>query len=207
MHGCSPGCRSFPFGSHVPCQRAPDDRFLTVGRDATGILTSAVAHFSAAGRRLWGYHRIDERTLSSGIPDADACANGEGVTRSTCCRPAPEDCPERSGRSWRSCSWPFFSRPSRRAPANSPYLAGRRRGSIRGKGPTRGRPRSGTTSIRNFAASLSWINEGHLEEHKRDGFAVQGWGRVPLLDNRLSIGIGAGIYQYFDTKLLPAGTT
>jgi hypothetical protein len=59
--------------------------------------------------------------------------------------------------------------------------------------------------LRNFAASLSWINEGHLEEHKRDGFAVQGWGRVPLLDNRLSIGVGAGIYQYFDTKLLPAG--
>lgn len=59
--------------------------------------------------------------------------------------------------------------------------------------------------LRNFAASLSWINEGHLGEHKRDGFAVQGWGRVPLLDNRLSIGVGAGIYQYFDTKLLPAG--
>jgi hypothetical protein len=58
---------------------------------------------------------------------------------------------------------------------------------------------------RNFAASLSWINEGHLEEHRRDGFAVQGWGRVPLLENRLSIGFGAGIYQYFDTKVLPAG--
>jgi len=59
--------------------------------------------------------------------------------------------------------------------------------------------------LRNFAASLAWINEGHVEEHKRDGFAAQGWGRVPLLDNRLSIGVGAGIYQYFDTKLLPAG--
>ncbi len=59
--------------------------------------------------------------------------------------------------------------------------------------------------LRNFAASLSWINEGHLEEHKRDGFAAQGWGRVPLLDNRLSIGVGAGIYQYFDTKLSPSG--
>jgi hypothetical protein len=58
---------------------------------------------------------------------------------------------------------------------------------------------------RNFTASLSWINEGHLEEHRRDGFAVQGWGRVPLLDNRLSIGVGAGIYHYFDTKLLSAG--
>ncbi len=59
--------------------------------------------------------------------------------------------------------------------------------------------------LRNVAASLSWINEGHLKEHKRDGFAVQGWGRVPLLDKRLSIGIGAGIYQYFDTRLLPEG--
>jgi len=59
--------------------------------------------------------------------------------------------------------------------------------------------------LRNFAASVSWINEGHLNEHKRDGVAVQGWGRAPLLDNRLSIGIGAGFYQYFDTRLLPAG--
>ncbi|PJB33206.1 MAG: hypothetical protein CO109_00520 [Deltaproteobacteria bacterium CG_4_9_14_3_um_filter_65_9] len=53
--------------------------------------------------------------------------------------------------------------------------------------------------LRNFAASLSWINEGRLEEHSRDGIAAQGWGRVPLLDNRLSIGVGAGIYNYFDT--------
>ena len=59
--------------------------------------------------------------------------------------------------------------------------------------------------LRNFAASVSWINEGHLEEHKRDGFAVQGWGRVPLLNDRLSIGVGAGIYQYFDTRSLPTG--
>ena len=59
--------------------------------------------------------------------------------------------------------------------------------------------------LRNVSASLSWINEGHLEEHKRDGFAVQGWGRVPLLENRLSIGIGAGIYNYFDTLQLPGG--
>jgi len=58
--------------------------------------------------------------------------------------------------------------------------------------------------LRNFSASLSWFNEGHLEEHKRDGFAAQGWGRVLLLDNRLSSGGGAGIYHYFDTKLLPA---
>ncbi|MFA6149398.1 MAG: hypothetical protein WC899_14440 [bacterium] len=59
------------------------------------------------------------------------------------------------------------------------------------------------TFLDNFAASLSWINEGHLEMHRRDGFAVHGWGRVPLLDRRLSIGVGAGVYRYFDTRLLP----
>lgn len=59
--------------------------------------------------------------------------------------------------------------------------------------------------LRNFAVSLSWINEGHFEEQKRDGFAVQGWGRVLLLENRLSVGVGAGVYHYFDTKPLPAG--
>lgn len=59
--------------------------------------------------------------------------------------------------------------------------------------------------LRNFAASLSWINEGHLKEHKRDGVAVQGWGRVPLLDDRLTVEVGAGVYHYFDTLLLPGG--
>jgi hypothetical protein len=59
------------------------------------------------------------------------------------------------------------------------------------------------TFLRNFAASVSWINEGHLEEHKRDGFAVQGWGRVPFLDDRLSIGVGAGLYSFVDFEAPP----
>jgi hypothetical protein len=59
--------------------------------------------------------------------------------------------------------------------------------------------------LRNFAASLSWINEGHLGEHKRDGVALQGWGRTRFLDDRASLGIGAGMYHYFDTLLLPGG--
>ena len=57
----------------------------------------------------------------------------------------------------------------------------------------------------NFAASLAWINEGHLKEHRRDGFSAEAWGRVPLLERRVSIGIGAGVYRYFDTRLLSAG--
>ena len=59
--------------------------------------------------------------------------------------------------------------------------------------------------LHNFAASLSWINEGHLKDHHRDGLAAQAWGRVPLLENRVSIGIGGGIYHSFDTRFFPEG--
>jgi len=34
-----------------------------------------------ARHRSWENHRIGEQTLSVGMPDADACANGKGVTR------------------------------------------------------------------------------------------------------------------------------
>lgn len=54
--------------------------------------------------------------------------------------------------------------------------------------------------LRHYAVSLSWLNEGHLKEHRRDGYSAQAFGRVPLLDNRVSIGIGAGIYRFFDTR-------
>lgn len=58
---------------------------------------------------------------------------------------------------------------------------------------------------RPFAFSASWINEGHLEGHHRDGLAAQLWGRTPLLRDRFSFAFGAGIYQYFDTQDRPGG--
>jgi hypothetical protein len=85
-------------------------------------------------------------------------------------------------------------------------LAGATEGIEEGKGSYAWQVGFRYNFLRNFAASLSWINEGHLEEHKRDGFAMQGWGRLPLLDNRLAIGVGAGIYRFFDTKLSPGGS-
>ena len=84
-------------------------------------------------------------------------------------------------------------------------LAGATEGIEAGKGTYAWQAAFRYNFLRNFAASLSWINEGHLEEHRRDGVATQGWGRLPLLENRLSISVGAGIYRYFDTKLFPAG--
>ncbi|BBP97128.1 hypothetical protein BSFA1_22570 [Burkholderia sp. SFA1] len=55
------------------------------------------------------------------------------------------------------------------------------------------------------AWSLSWINEGHIPNHHRDGQAAQLWGRLPLWDNRLELSAGAGPYRYFDTSEAQAG--
>jgi hypothetical protein len=49
------------------------------------------------------------------------------------------------------------------------------------------------------AWSLTYLNEGHVTEHKRDGFASQLWGRLNVLDRRVSLAAGAGPYLYYDT--------
>ena len=60
---------------------------------------------------------------------------------------------------------------------------------------------------RNFAASIAYINEGHVPGHHRDGTAWEAWGRLPFAQNRFSISVGAGIYYLYDTQLLPNGDT
>lgn len=57
-----------------------------------------------------------------------------------------------------------------------------------------------------FAASISYLNEGHVPAHHRDGHAVQLWTRTDALDRRLSLSVGIGPYYYFDTTI-PAGST
>jgi hypothetical protein len=56
-----------------------------------------------------------------------------------------------------------------------------------------------------LAASLSWINEGHLLNHELDGIALEGWYRLPLGGGRLSLSVGAGPYVFLDTELPPTG--
>jgi hypothetical protein len=58
---------------------------------------------------------------------------------------------------------------------------------------------------RNLAASITYINEGHVPGHHRDGYAVQAWGRIPFGDNRYSVSLGLGTYSFFDTQHLAAG--
>jgi len=56
-----------------------------------------------------------------------------------------------------------------------------------------------------FAASLVYLNEGHLPNHHRDGHGAMLWARTNLLDRRLSLAVGAGPYYYFDTTEPPTG--
>ena len=60
---------------------------------------------------------------------------------------------------------------------------------------------------RNFAASIGYINEGHLREHHRDGSAWEVWGVLPFAADRFSVSVGVGAYYYFDTQPLPGGDT
>ena len=57
----------------------------------------------------------------------------------------------------------------------------------------------------NVGASFSWLNEGHVPGHHRDGQSIQIWGRTNVLDRRLSLAAGVGPYRYFDTTVSSAG--
>ncbi len=59
--------------------------------------------------------------------------------------------------------------------------------------------------VRYLGWSVSYVNEGHVTGHKRDGVATQVWGRVPLYAGRLVLSLGAGPYRFFDTVVLPGG--
>ncbi len=50
-----------------------------------------------------------------------------------------------------------------------------------------------------FGGSISYLNEGHLPGHHRDGYSAQLWTRTTLLDRRLSLAAGIGPYYFFDT--------
>jgi hypothetical protein len=50
-----------------------------------------------------------------------------------------------------------------------------------------------------FGWSLSWLNEGHLPDHHRDGPSLQLWARQYVMKRRLSFSLGAGPYFAFDS--------
>src|SRR5258708_21391710 len=60
---------------------------------------------------------------------------------------------------------------------------------------------------RNFEASLSWINEGHVPGHHRDGYAFEGWFSLPFSREDFSLSVGAAAYSFFDSQPLSSGDT
>lgn len=57
----------------------------------------------------------------------------------------------------------------------------------------------------NAAVSFTWLNEGHLTDHHRDGHAAQVWLRTTRLGGRLALAAGIGPYMYFDTTPVARG--
>lgn len=49
------------------------------------------------------------------------------------------------------------------------------------------------------ALGISYLNEGHPDNHHRDGIGGQFWLRTPALTPALSVAAGIGPYYYFDT--------
>ncbi|WP_158940879.1 hypothetical protein [Burkholderia sp. S171] len=58
---------------------------------------------------------------------------------------------------------------------------------------------------RYFAGSITWLNEGHIPGHHRDGQAAQAWFRLPVANQRVVFALGAGPYRYFDTEAAAEG--
>ena len=51
-----------------------------------------------------------------------------------------------------------------------------------------------------LAVGLMYLNEGHVPDNHRDGYAPQLWFRTNVLHRQLSLSAGIGPYLYFDTE-------
>jgi len=54
----------------------------------------------------------------------------------------------------------------------------------------------------NFYATFSWLNEGHVTNHHRDGHSAQIWYRWLTPSRRWTFSGGVGPYRYYDTTVL-----
>ncbi|GFE59512.1 hypothetical protein [Geobacter sp. AOG2] len=59
----------------------------------------------------------------------------------------------------------------------------------------------------NFGLGVSYLNEGHVPGHHRDGNTLHLWARTNLLDRKLSLAAGIGPYYFYDTLPAKAGTS
>lgn len=52
--------------------------------------------------------------------------------------------------------------------------------------------------------TFTWLNEGHVTNHHRDGYSPQLWLRWPGASRRFNLSVGVGPYRYYDTTSLAA---
>lgn len=50
-----------------------------------------------------------------------------------------------------------------------------------------------------FAGTFTWLNEGHVTDHHRDGLSPQLWARWLSERRTFVLGVGIGPYRYYDT--------
>jgi hypothetical protein len=53
--------------------------------------------------------------------------------------------------------------------------------------------------LKHLGGGISYLNEGHIQDHHRDGYTAQLWARTELMDYRLTLAAAAGPYFYLDT--------
>jgi hypothetical protein len=53
------------------------------------------------------------------------------------------------------------------------------------------------------AWSLTYLNEGRVDFHKRDGLSPQLWGRLNILERHVSVALGAGPFLFYETVVPP----
>jgi hypothetical protein len=52
--------------------------------------------------------------------------------------------------------------------------------------------------------TFTWLNEGHVTNHHRDGYSPQFWLRLPSASRQFTFSAGIGPYRYYDTTALAA---
>ncbi|MFA5073127.1 MAG: hypothetical protein WC539_04445 [Nitrospirota bacterium] len=57
-----------------------------------------------------------------------------------------------------------------------------------------------------IAYSISYLNEGHIKNHHRDGHIVQLWARTAFLEKHLLLSAGVGPFFYYDTTRSSEGS-
>jgi len=58
-----------------------------------------------------------------------------------------------------------------------------------------------------FSTTVSYLNQGHFPGHHRDGVTAEAWAQTDLFDRHLTLAVGAGPFNYYDTTAASHGGT